>query len=49
MLDFGALKCELLYARDASFSIKLLCEMRIIGVKLLNNVSIVETRVKNLR
>ena len=29
MLDFGAVKCDLFCdARDASFSIKLLCEMR---------------------
>ena len=49
MLDIGAVKCYFLYARKASFSIKLLCEMRIIGVKLLNYKSTVQIRVKILR
>ena len=36
MLNFSAVKCDLFYAREASFSIKLLRRMRIIGVELLN-------------
>ena len=45
MLDFGVVKCGFFYARQASFSIKLLCEVRIIpvGVKLLNYEFIVQT------
>ena len=49
MFDFGAVKCDMFYAREASFSIKLLCEMRIIGVKLLNYEWIVEIKVEILR
>ena len=29
MLEFGAVKCVLFYVREALFSIKLLCEMKI--------------------
>ena len=43
-------KCLIMFsAPEASFSIKLLREMRIIGVKLLNYESIVQIRVKILR
>ena len=42
MLDFGALKCELLYARDALISIKMLLEMAIIGDKIMNSESVVQ-------
>ena len=45
MLDFCVVKCDLFYACQASLSIKLLCEVRIIpvGVKLLNYEFIVQT------
>ena len=49
MLGFGAVKCDLFYARKASFSKKILRVIRIIGVKLLNYKAIVEIRVKILR
>ena len=46
MLHFGAVKCGLFYARVESFSIKLLCEIRIIGVKLVNYGLIVQISVQ---
>ena len=48
MHDSDAVKCDLLYAHEASFSIKLLCEMRIIAVKLLDYDLIVQIRAKIL-
>ena len=44
-LDF-VLKCDLFHAGDASFSTKLLCEMKIIHAELLKYESIVQIRVK---
>ena len=44
MLDFGAVKCDLFHPREASFSIKTLCE--IIDYSLMNCDSIVQIRVK---
>ena len=49
MLDFrlfGGVKCELFYAREASISLKMLREMRIIDATLVNADSIVQIRVK---
>ena len=43
---FNAMKCAL---SQASFSIELLCQMKVIGVRLLNNESIVQIRVKFFR
>ena len=46
MLDFGVVKCDLFYAREVRFSIKMLREMRIIDASLVNCDSIVQIGVK---
>ena len=45
---FDAIKCDLLFACEASFSVKMLLGMTIIGVKLMHCKSIVQIRIEIL-
>ena len=44
MFGFCVVKYDFFYAREALFSIKLICKMSIIDIKLLNYESIVQSR-----